>query len=188
MIISIINKKGGVGKTPLAFSLAKDLEYFLISNDDSVIENIYQGMAKILESKNIKIIDNCVYDFGGFVDSRVLEVIAKSDVVLIPFFNDIDAKKRTITTTKELQKVNKNIIFIITKTEKEEDFLNAKKDIEKFFNYPIFELKNSKIFKNVIETGLSVLEIAGESKFNKFVYKNILKQYTNLFDFITKKT
>ncbi|ECR5838712.1 ParA family protein, partial [Campylobacter coli] len=28
MIISVINKKGGVGKTPFAFSVAKDLEYF----------------------------------------------------------------------------------------------------------------------------------------------------------------
>lgn len=28
MIISVVNKKGGVGKTPFAFSIAKDLEYF----------------------------------------------------------------------------------------------------------------------------------------------------------------
>ena len=28
MIISIINKKGGVGKTPFAFSIAKDLGFF----------------------------------------------------------------------------------------------------------------------------------------------------------------
>ncbi|EOB2816501.1 ParA family protein, partial [Campylobacter jejuni] len=27
MIISVVNKKGGVGKTPFAFSVAKDLEY-----------------------------------------------------------------------------------------------------------------------------------------------------------------
>ncbi|EDP2780271.1 ParA family protein, partial [Campylobacter jejuni] len=26
MIISVVNKKGGVGKTPFAFSIAKDLE------------------------------------------------------------------------------------------------------------------------------------------------------------------
>ena len=29
MKIAVINKKGGVGKTPFAFSIAKDLGYFL---------------------------------------------------------------------------------------------------------------------------------------------------------------
>lgn len=66
MIISVINKKGGVGKTPFAFSIAKDLEYFLQSNDNSIIEKIYPEKAKILPTP--KKIDNCVYDFGGFVE------------------------------------------------------------------------------------------------------------------------
>lgn len=35
MIISILNKKGGVGKTPFAFSIAKDLSLYLQSNDTS---------------------------------------------------------------------------------------------------------------------------------------------------------
>ncbi|HED0543717.1 TPA: hypothetical protein R4K23_001781, partial [Campylobacter jejuni] len=48
MIISVVNKKGGVGKTPFSFSIAKDLEYFLQSNDNSIIEKIYPEKAKIL--------------------------------------------------------------------------------------------------------------------------------------------
>ncbi|EAL5117011.1 hypothetical protein DPU37_07905 [Campylobacter coli] len=68
MIISVVNKKGGVGKTPFAFSVAKDLEYFLQSNDNSIIEKIYPEKAKILPTP--KKIDNCVYDFGEFVLSN----------------------------------------------------------------------------------------------------------------------
>jgi len=41
MIISIWSKKGGVGKTSLAFSLAKDLKMYLITNDDSLVEMVY---------------------------------------------------------------------------------------------------------------------------------------------------
>lgn len=37
MIVSVINKKGGVGKTPFAFSVAKDLGHFLQSNDNSIL-------------------------------------------------------------------------------------------------------------------------------------------------------
>ncbi|WP_407927486.1 hypothetical protein [Helicobacter suis] len=36
---------------------------FLQSNDNSLIEQLYQGKAKI--SAYPKLIANCVYDFGG---------------------------------------------------------------------------------------------------------------------------
>lgn len=70
MIISILNKKGGVGKTPFAFSIAKDLSLYLQSNDTSCIEQIYPNYAVITDSP--KLIDNCVYDFGGFKSAGVL--------------------------------------------------------------------------------------------------------------------
>ncbi|BEK13348.1 hypothetical protein B10927_17870 (plasmid) [Campylobacter jejuni] len=76
MIISVINKKGGVGKTPFAFSVAKDLEYFLQSNDNSIIEKIYPEKAKILPTP--KKIDNCVYDFGGFVEKEYWILLKKA--------------------------------------------------------------------------------------------------------------
>ena len=80
MIISIINKKGGVGKTSFGFSIAKDLELYLQSNDASIIESIYPNMSKI--SAQPKLIDNCVYDFGGFVSAGVLDT--KSDFIIVP--------------------------------------------------------------------------------------------------------
>jgi len=70
MIISILNKKGGVGKTPFAFSIAKDLSLYLQSNDTSCIEQIYPNYAVITDTP--KRIDNCVYDFGGFKSAGVL--------------------------------------------------------------------------------------------------------------------
>ena len=48
-VITFFNKKGGTGKTSLAFSIAKDLNYPLLSNDDSVIEEIYPKKAKIMD-------------------------------------------------------------------------------------------------------------------------------------------
>jgi shikimate kinase len=53
--IAIITLDGGAGKTAVAFALAKDLDYYLISNDDSVIERAYEGRAKIM--KQPKVID-----------------------------------------------------------------------------------------------------------------------------------
>jgi cellulose biosynthesis protein BcsQ len=101
MILSIINKKGGVGKTPISFSLAKDLGYYLQSNDNSVIESIYPDMAKITEHPSL--IDNCIYDFGGFVDAGVLQIIKESDVVMIPCSIDFNSILRTVETIEEIQ-------------------------------------------------------------------------------------
>ena len=97
MIISIINKKGGVGKTSFGFSIAKDLELYLQSNDASIIESIYPNMSKI--SAQPKLIDNCVYDFGGFVSAGVLDIAAKSNFIIVPctaLYNSILRMSETI--------------------------------------------------------------------------------------------
>ena len=98
MIISIINKKGGVGKTSFGFSIAKDLELYLQSNDASIIESIYPNMSKI--SAQPKLIDNCVYDFGGFVSAGVLDT--KSDFIIMPCTALYNSILRTSKTINEL--------------------------------------------------------------------------------------
>lgn len=132
MIISVINKKGGVGKTPISFSLAKDLGYYLQSNDNSVIESIYPDMAKI--SANPEIIENCIYDFGGFVTSGVLPVLKASSAILIPTSNDYNSILRTVETIEELQPLNENLFIVVTKTEKESDFETVKNAINQHFD------------------------------------------------------
>ena len=161
MIVSVINKKGGVGKTPISFSLAKDLGYYLQSNDNSVIESIYPDMAKI--SSNPEIIENCIYDFGGFVTSGVLPILKASSAILIPTSNDYNSILRTVETIEEIQPLNENLFIVVTKTEKEGDFESVKNAINQHFdNLEFFELRLSKAFKNCIETGLSLTELYHE--------------------------
>ena len=105
MIISIINKKGGVGKTSFCFSIAKDLELYLQSNDASIIESIYPNMSKI--SAQPKLIDNCVYDFGGFVSAGVLDIATKSDFIIVPCTALYNSILRTSETINELKGVKR---------------------------------------------------------------------------------
>ena len=181
MILSIINKKGGVGKTPISFSLAKDLGYYLQSNDNSVIESIYPDMAKITEHPSL--IDNCIYDFGGFVDAGVLKIIKESDVVMIPCSIDYNSILRTVETIEEIQPHAKAIIVIVTKTEKENDFQSVKDAITQHFDDIVFfEMRLSKVFKNAIETGLSISELYNESPLSKNAYKTVYNQYLNVLN------
>ncbi|MDD5717873.1 MAG: ParA family protein [Sulfuricurvum sp.] len=179
MILSVINKKGGVGKTPISFSLAKDLGFYLQSNDNSVIESIYPDMAKITEHPAL--LDNCVYDFGGFVDAGVLKIIKESDAVLIPCSTDYNSIIRTVETIDEIQPYAKMIIVLVTKTEKEGDFSSVENAVSKHFDeIQFFELRLSKAFKNAIETGLSLTELYHETPLSKSAYKTIYNQYLNV--------
>ena len=181
MILSVINKKGGVGKTPISFSLAKDLGYYLQSNDNSVIESIYPDMAKI--SSNPEIIENCIYDFGGFVTSGVLPILKASSAILIPTSNDYNSILRTVETIEEIQPLNENLFIIVTKTEKESDFETVKNALSQHFdNLQFFELRLSKAFKNSIETGLSLTELYHETPLSKCAYKTVYQQYKTILE------
>jgi len=182
MKIAVFNKKGGVGKTSLSFSIAKDLDYFLISNDDSTIEIAYPNRAKIMREP--KLIDNCVYDFGGFVDLNILEILNKTDLIIIPLNYDLNSFKKTISTLKEIE--NKKIIFVINRAVKN-DYLDIKKHLKNNYNHPVFEIKDSKIWAKTFIEHKSVLEIKNSSKINKYIYRNSITEYENLLKLIKEK-
>ena len=181
MVISVVNKKGGVGKTPISFSLAKDLGYYLQSNDNSVIESIYPEMSKI--SASPELIDNCVYDFGGFVDTGVIKIIKESAAVLIPCSIDYNSILRTVETIEEIVQFNSNIIVIVTKTEKESDFNSTVEAISNHFeDLHFLELRLSKVFRNCMETGFSIKELYNENPLSRSAYKTVYKQYLTLLE------
>jgi len=179
MVISVINKKGGVGKTSLAFSLAKDLEYYLISNDDSVIELIYKDMAKIM--KEPRLVKNTVYDFGGFVDAGVMNVLNNSDYILIPLTSDLNSVKKTNSLLSELD--IKKVILVANRAEKE-DFREIEEYFKEHYNFPIFEIKNSRIWKKTFEFKKSVSEIKNFTKLNSYIYRNSINGYEQLLNYI----
>lgn len=181
--IAVVTLDGGAGKTAIAFALAKDLDYYLISNDDSVIEEAYPDRAKIM--KHPQIINDVVYDFGGFVDTGVLEVIKACDIVLIPCINDINSKMKAIKTIKQLSPYNDKFIVVGTRLESDSDFVEITETIKKVFpKMEIFPLRKTKLFKNAIEFGQSPLELEAESKLTAYSQRKILNEYKNLLNHI----
>jgi len=179
MVISVINGKGGVGKTSLSYSIAKDLEYYLISNDDSVIELIYGTMVKIMKSP--KLIDNVVYDFGGFADAGVINILNNSDHILIPLTSDLNSVKKTNSLLREID--TKKVVLIANRAEKE-DFKDITSYFEKKYQFPIIEVKNSRIWKKTFEVKQSVTEIKNSTKLNSYIYRNSIDGYEQLLDYL----
>jgi len=182
--IGTIQLDGGTGKTAISYAIAKDLGFFLISNDDSIIEQAYPNMAKIM--KNPKIIDDVVYDFGGFVDSGVLDVIKSCDIVIVPCMDDLNSKMKAIKTINQIINHSSNIIVVATRLK------NFKKDLKEVSDvihevYPsidVYPLRETKIFKNSIEFGQSPLELEAESKFVATNQKNVLVEYKKILEVV----
>ena len=185
MKIVFWNKKGGVGKTSLAYNVARDLGYFLQSNDDSIIEIAYEGKAKI--TSNIKVLDNCVYDLGGFVDNQANKVIESADLIVIPTVYDLNALRRTLSTIKDVYHINKNakVVIVANNLESKTKQEDLAKITDTFKDYKVLEMPHSRIFQNAIKQGSSVNEIT-ESKINAYRYRNALKAYKKLLTYIKK--
>lgn len=178
MKITVWSKKGGVGKTSIAYNIARDLDYFLISNDDSIIEIAYPNKSKIM--KQPKVIDNCIYDLGGFVDNNIKHILDESDLIIIPILNDLNSFKKTITT---LDEVDIRKVIIVANRAIKDDF----KDIEKYFkkmNLKVFEIPESKIFQKAFKEQSSINQIVNDSNFNRYTYRNIANKYNQILNYI----
>ena len=182
--VTFFNKKGGTGKTSLAFSVAKDLNYPLLSNDDSVIEDIYPGKAKIIPL--IKPIDhNSVYDLGGYVDVGIIDIFKSSSIVVVPTTLDINSVKRTINTVMEVNKYCENIVIVLNRI-KSNKLHKYKQSIEalKGLGKTIVYIRESEAITNSIHLGKTISELYNQSNFTKNQYKGIFADYDNLLKII----
>lgn len=190
MKITIFNLKGGQGKTTLSLALALQYGFFVVTNDE------YSPLAKVLESgksKNLRAADtlpkvpddvSLIYDFGGRPDQRVLEAASRSDWVIIPiiFSSPLDMQT-SIKTARELEKANHSILFVINRTQKG-DFAAAAHILNQFFDYPLFEIKQSKAFIHMVNKQKSIEHLMHESTLFGYHYKKPLEQLQTFYAFL----
>ena len=209
-VIAVIAKKGGDGKTPIAFNVAKATKSIVLTNDDDVLEEVHKPYASMLELEQILELDfnelpNTVIDFGGYVEQHIPAIIKKVDFIIMPCKNHISSLKRNKKAIEELSQYNDNIIVVATMTKKNTTIKNGKEVLGDFDNikseladYPVkafFELKDTNIFDNSLDRGLSVDEylktapnlksIYGKRKNQKF--KSILEQWDDLISHVKKE-
>jgi len=185
MKIAVITTDGGAGKTAISFALAKDLDYYYMTNDKSIVNLVYKDYSKIAPAKELPIIDNCIYDFGGYYDTGVINIIKKCDVVIVPSINDLNSKMKAISTIDELKKYNNNFLVIATRVENDTDFKEINEAIKKRFdNIKVMRLRKTKMLKNGLESGLSPLELVSQSKLMAHIGRAFIPEYKAILNYI----
>lgn len=156
----IINTKGSVGKTPISFNLAYDLEMNIITNDKSALIGCYKEKTTLTNSLIFQ--ENTLYDCGGFSAPGILNIVKQVDLIIVPVFNDPSSLIQTRDTLNQILTIAKKVIIVTTKTENK-DAATIQNNLEKkypgleYFNLPLTKafnhsLKKGKSIKKLIET------------------------------------
>lgn len=200
MIIAVIKKKGGTGATPISFNLAVKTDSIILTNDDDVLEALHQDKAQMLDLAEIAKLDfsklpNTIIDFGGYPATHAMDIVSKSDLVIVPTVNHISSLKRNISALEEITKHNNNVIVVATKTKKDDDLENIKRETAHLNIKAYFELKDTELFNNAMDMGLNIYDYLETAPVLKSAYgkrknqrsKSILEQWEDLENYILKE-
>lgn len=208
MKITVYSVKGSAGKTPIATNIVLDKGYALGTNElyhvfDSFIPE--ERLLPVEPHEEFPLIpDNVdiVFDLAGSISQQSLSIssaIKQSDVVIVPIYNEVKSLNAGIHTILEIADLNKNIIVVATKLQKQKndiftDWKNSLdcKNIEAMvkanldFEVPVLPLKFSKVFDTIFEKEKSINQLIENDSLAKYSYREVAKQFNDIYLFIEK--
>lgn len=184
-IISIASTKGGVGKTSLAFSLAKDLRYRYATNDMSVVLNKYKN-ARYYPNK-IPLYPDTVYDFGGFENPHANEILKQSDIIILPTTNDLNSIMKSLIFIKKFRE-NTILVFANMIDNPSDAVMIREKIHEHFPNLAFTYLRRTKLLKNALESGMSASELYESNNHTQHLYKQAFGEYSKILNLFTSES
>lgn len=190
MNILFYSRKGGQGKTTHAIGYAHYTKSNFYTNDygNSTIE-IFKPLFENREFKELKPSEKIeieesksnVFDFGGFLDNRVVGVAKYVNYCVVPiFYQSKTDLVPAIQTIIELEKHNKNIVILINNTDKEytQDIENA---LSKKFKHKIFTINKSKYIHRLSDENKTVFDLFNKGGLEKYQLKTLVTQIKNFY-------
>ena len=192
MSFVVYSIKGGVGKTTLSVQISQMFDYTYVTNDShSSAHNLMPEEKGFLVSSEeydeIPFDENIVYDFGGFKDTRINNIIRQADKIIIPTLTSIVDVQATMATLKDVAQINKNIVIAINRTKNNNKAIELKEYLAEEIKKSFQDLDISIIFvreSSVLEDSLFDCEYvetkAGTNRFKRHIYRNAIEDMSIL--------
>lgn len=210
MKCTVFCSKGGVGKTPIAFNIARDRGYALGTNETfHVLDQVMPEESLIAIPPNEEFPEfgdevDIVFDLGGAIGAdsapSILSAIRQSDLVLVPVDNEYKSINGAYHSIVEVMQHNPNVALVVTKLEKRKmeifsswdqsaDFKEVTETLGKLLDkkLPAFPLKQSKVFRHIFDREMSVAEICSGGGVDKYHFGSVKEQFDAIYKFMDKR-
>lgn len=130
-----------------------------------------------------------VIDFGGFVESRVIEAAKLADVTVVPLSYQSTADLMpAVKTITALQPYCETILVLINNTAPEhvQDLTGIL--AVRFPKLPVLVVNSSRHVARLADDGLTVVDIAEMGGLEKFQLRHVLPQIKKLYGFLDKQS
>lgn len=193
-IVTFRKRKGGQGGTTLATLYAHWSKSHFYTNDfDSGTELLYKDKFPAghfhtmpFGTTEIDLVgENMVFDFGGFPDPRIPDVVKGSDLVVVPYMFQSSADTTAfMETIADIEKDSSDILIAINNTAPK-NTKEAIADIQEIYDdkYPVKVIKPSEFMKYFMVEGKTPFDMKGEGVTKKHL-KTLQGQLFDLFTFI----
>jgi hypothetical protein len=123
-----------------------------------------------------------VIDFGGFVESRVIEAAQMADITVVPLSYQSTADLMpAVKTVATIQPYCANVILLINNTEPAHVTGLQQVLSVRFPKMPVLVINHSRYISRIADDGLTVFDIAALGGLERFQLRHILPQVETLY-------
>jgi hypothetical protein len=208
--VCLWSSKGGAGKTPVSYYLAKEHGYKIATNDYGVYDmclkpdEFYYSPWESPFPEYPE--DDIVFDLGGMLakgGQSIVDAVKKSDLIIVPIFYEPTSVRKGVLSIREVLQFNKNIAVIATRLKSHsKDRGSLRNGYEHSFRYlsikstidslckrigieiPVFPTANTTMYENMMIKRMSVSEMIKEDPLCAHSYKNPIRQIERVVDYI----
>ena len=203
------NDLGRQGKSTLAYNYfdyqkRRGISPKYVTND---MENISFPVKKLVGEDNLVSVaageeisidtdDHNIFDFGGYLDSRVVDVAGFVKCVIVPITYISNSElKITVKTIKALMDYNQNIVVVFNKTKRQK--VNRGKEMLNLLfeayeidtrHVKILVVNDSEYMTRLSDIEQSIFDVADAKKGDKAqLEKSVIPQLNELFTTLNKE-
>ena len=128
-----------------------------------------------------------VIDFGGFVESRIIEAAKLADITVVPLSYQSTADLMpAVKTVATIQEHCKSVILLINNTGPEHVADLEAVLAKRFPTVPVLVVSPSRYVRRLADDGLTIQEIAALGGLEAYQLRNILPQVDKLYALLDK--